>query len=371
MLVRSRRALRVPRTRAVATGALVALAAALTTAPRAEAQPYSSLTFFGDSFTDMGMAEVLWTLAGGPLSPIPNPSPSPPYWPGPTPGGPGNNTDGPTWARYFAAGLGRAGDANSAITLGTPAGNNFAVSGARTDFTGSAGTPTGLLAQLSLFNGVSPIPGLIPGLTPRTIDPTGLYVVWAGVNDIRAFADAPPADVNAALQQSVNNVAQTVGALAAGGARSFLVPLAPNSSIVPEVALNPGVALLRSQYTTTFNTLLRGALAQLATGNPGSRFYSFDLTNAYAAIAADAAAGGPQYGITNLTTPCFLNFGTPAQIPCDQSLFADALHPTTAAQRVVGQVALQAVVPEPGTVTLLAGGLALLGAGAARRRRAA
>jgi outer membrane lipase/esterase len=251
---------------------------------------------------------------------------------------------------------------------GLPTGNNFAISGARTGVLGTAGLPIGLLSQYGLFNGISPVPALIPAPAPRAVDPTGLYVIWGGVNDIRDFAGAPPVDPVAALQGSVANVAFLAQQLALGGARSFLIPHAPNSSVVPEVAGDPAAAALRAAFTATFNGFLDAALGQLALAFPTAHFDTFDIDPLYAAVAADAATGGHVYGFTNVTTPCLPGFGAPPS-DCDKALFSDRLHPTTRAQRFVAVVGAQAVVPEPATVALVASGLALLAVGARRTRR--
>jgi phospholipase/lecithinase/hemolysin len=60
-------------------------------------------------------------------------------------------------------------------------------------------------------------------------------------------------------------------------------------------------------------------------------------------------------------------------------VFFDGLHPSSAAHQLIGNAAYQlvafdqnvAVVPEPATIALVGGGLLVLGAGAARRRRRA
>src|SRR5690349_17724735 len=112
-----------PRRWSLAIASAVALL--VVTPPIASAQRYSSLTFFGDSFTDMGMADLLAALGG-----IPDPTSTPPY-------APGTFTNGPTWAGYFAQLLGHPADAAPALA----GGNNFAIGGARTGLLGTGGFP--------------------------------------------------------------------------------------------------------------------------------------------------------------------------------------------------------------------------------------
>jgi len=83
-----------------------------------------------------------------------------------------------------------------------------------------------------------------------------------------------------------------------------------------------------------------------------------------AAVRVDALTnGGAVYGITNVLTPCG-PFPGSIGIPCNVSLFSDALHPSARAHELLGLAAFAAVVPgtvpEPGSLALLGLGLALL-----------
>lgn len=85
-------------------------------------------------------------------------------------------------------------------------------------------------------------------------------------------------------------------------------------------------------------------------------------------------AGGA-YGITNVTAPRIKPGSVSGQyffvdatdLNCSISQFSDPLHPTELAHRLIGQMALAAAVPEPGSVVLvlMAGSLLVVG----RRRR--
>lgn len=343
-----------------------AIAAALTAATPAAAvaQPFSSLTFFGDSYTDSGNGDILATLLGAP-----DPTPSPPY-------APGYISNGPTWAAYFAAALGRPGDAAPALL---PFGaRNYAIGTARTGLTGGFGAvPLGMLSQLGVHNGACAFgPVCPPG---RAGDPTGLYTLFGGGNDVfDAAALASAADREAALQAAVNNLATIATALYAGGARSFLVPNVSDVGQFPAGLANPAGPARLGALSARFNDLLAARLALLDATLPGSTFYGLSLDALFDNIRRDARTGGARYGITNTTVPCFpppFGAGLPS---CEGSAFVDPLHATTAVHELIAEAAYRRVVfgvdvvaiPEPATVVLLAGGLVLIAAwGRARSAR--
>ena len=76
-----------------------------------------------------------------------------------------------------------------------------------------------------------------------------------------------------------------------------------------------------------------------------------DLDSLMKALVNDALNnGGALYGITNVSTPCGAFPGS-IGIPCNVSLFSDALHPSARAHQLLGDAALRAV-PEPATLAL-------------------
>src|SRR5262249_55921884 len=161
--------------------------------PVAALAQFSSVTFFGDSFTDTGNGDILSTMFLGT-----DLTPTPPY-------APGRASNGPVWADYFAASLGHSADAAPSLA----GGRNFAVGTARTGLNGASGFPVGVLSQLGT---------LYPG-APFT-DPTGLYVIFAGSNDVfDAALLASASDQNAALAAAVDNIALAATTLYGDGAR--------------------------------------------------------------------------------------------------------------------------------------------------------
>jgi outer membrane lipase/esterase len=323
--------------------------------PLAAGAQFTSLTFFGDSFSDTGNGDILAAALG-----VADPTPSPPY-------APGVISNGPVWVNYFAAALARPTDALPALPPFNA--RNYAIGTARTGLVGTGGLPVGMLSQLGLHDGISPLPGV--ALTPRTGDPTGLYSLFGGSNDVLDAAQLSTAGAReVALQAAVGNLATLAQALYARGARTFLMPSLADVGLSPAgLASGAAGSQLLGSLTDRFNVLLAGRLGTLSASLPGSTFYGLRLDTLFDNILLDAAAGGTRYGFTNVTTPCL----TPGVPTCAGALFADALHPTTAAHQLIAQAAVQRVrfgvdvaplatttVPEPATFLLVAGGLLVL-----------
>lgn len=311
--------------------------------------PYSSLTFFGDSYVDTGNLAL---LTGG-LQPS-----SPPYFPG-------HFSNGPVFTEYLAQGLGRPGDAAPAF-IARAASGNYAIGGARTNGSIPPGTATQVGSYLTR-----------PGATPTTVtDPTGLYVLFAGGNDLRdAGSLTDPAARQAAAAAAAQRVITQAGQLGVAGARNVLLFTLPSLSVTPEARGIPGRPAIDDALAAAFNGTLAAGIAGLQASLPGATVFNFRLDNLYANILADAASGGALYGLTNLTTPCL----APGAPSCDVSVFADDLHPTTRMHQFIGSAVATyvttgrnvALVPEPATFVLVGIGAAALAGHAVRRRRAA
>jgi outer membrane lipase/esterase len=314
-----------------------ALAAVLPAA--AAAQAPSRLTFFGDSFTDTGNGDIL-------TFPL-DLTPTPPY-------APGVITDGPNWAQLFAGRVGRAGDAAPSLA----GGRNYAIGTARTGPNGAI-PGIGMLAQVGAFSATAPV-----------IAPAELFVLYGGANDVFDAGDLGTAPAQeAAITAAVDNLFAEANGLYLLGARNILIPNVADVSLAPEALTSPAGLARLSELSDLFNQLLATRIAALSV-LPGLSVFDLSLDTLFDNIVADAGRGGSLYGITNLTVPCFL--APPGA--CAQSAFVDNLHPTTVVHELIADAAFRRVVqgvdvaaiPEPSTVVLLAGGLALL-AGVARR----
>lgn len=326
--------------RAAAAGAIAVTSLAI--ASPVAAQVPTSITFFGDSFVDTGNGDILAALLLGT-----DLTPSPPY-------APGRASNGLVWSDYLALSLGHPLNAAPSL-LG---GRNFAVGTATTGQFGAGGASIGMLSQYASQSGA--------------LDPTGLYVLFGGANDLLGYTGLSPIARDAAIQASVGNLGYIVQHLYAQGARNFLIPNLPDVGLTP-YALSSANSAVLSSSTLQFNQYLAQGMAGLGAILPGSNLMSLNLYNLYQNIRTDAANGGSVYGFTNTTVPCLF-----APVSCSDAVFADPLHPTTGAHKIIADAAFQrvvygedvSVVPEPASVVLMGCGLLALGV-AARRKRAA
>ena len=314
--------------------------------------PFTSLTFFGDSYVDTGN---LGQILGRPQPP------TPPY-------ATGRFSDGAVWVDYLALRLERPQDAAAAFALQRPSGN-YAVAGART----TGGSPPGTDLQIGRYLARS-------GVTPGSLtDPTGLYALFGGGNDLRDAGDmADPESRRASAAAAAQRLVGQAGQLSGAGARSVLLFSFPSLGATPEAQRIAGRPAILDELARVFNNTLAAGIADLQVAQPLTTFFNLRLDDLFANILADARSGGVQYGLTNVGTPCLPPLAPVGAPSCRVSVFADDLHPTTRTHALIADAAHRyvvtgqnvAVVPEPTTVVLLGGGLVLLGA-VARRRRAA
>ena len=238
----------------------------------------------------------------------------------------------------------------SASVASFAGGTNYAFGGART---GTAQTPPGVLAQVA---------GLWSPANPMA-DATGLYVVVGGGNDMRDARGAASTDLSrqAAANAAATNIFNSVALLAGKGATTVLISTLPDLGGSPE-AVSLGLVSQSTDATLRYNAAVAGLEAQLEALFADLDVIVLDMYGVGVSVRNDALNnGGALFGITNVTTPCFF-VGS-----CSTALFSDGLHPTSAAHALIGAAAIDAVVPVPATVALLAAGLLLLGA---QRRRA-
>lgn len=337
---------------------------------------YAGLVFFGDSISDTGNVRSL-TIAGG----SPNPFPS-------FPGALGRFSNGKVWTEYLAEGLGFPANANpsnlifngtAAVPIGPPTGGqNFSFGGARTLLDGGAGPGTGLFAQLLAWDGTASV--FSTGALTRAANPDALYVVLAGANDLRVARSDATLDVLERVQaaaKTAENIKNVLALLAQAGARHFLISSLPDLGKTPEAVLL-GKTSESTEVTLAFNTALglfsAGLDAFFLGGGIDLDIRTMDLYGLNEAVVDDARNnGGAKYGITNVSTPCInpvapgrYFFPGSTDINCDISAFSDPLHPSAASHRLIGQLALNTAIPEPGSMALVLLGVVMV-AGLRRR----
>lgn len=262
--------------------------------------------FFGDSLTDSGLYAPFLPPGAGRFTTNP----------------------GPVWAEVFAAQHGWNG---APVTQG---GSNFAAGGARvTQLPGIPPSPPTdnappLRTQISNYLAMN-------GGVAQT---NSLHFVWAGANDIFFIAPTPAA-ATAYLQQTTAEAAVEIGRLAAAGARYIVVMNVPDIGATPfgQSQGAAGAAGL-TQLSSGYNNLLFGSLAA-----GGVQVLALDTFSLLREIQAD-----PQrYGFTNASLPAC---GATPSLLCTEAnliapgasetfVFADGVHPTTGAHRVIAEFA--------------------------------
>lgn len=289
----------------------------------AQASAYSALYVFGDSLSDTGN---VFAATGGT-------NPPPPYFNG-------RFSNGPVWVETLSTNLG-LGAVNPSL-LG---GKNFAWGGATT-----GGTPPPAIPGTSLTQQVA---GYLVGVG-GVADASGLYVVWGGGNDVRAGN----------ITNSVANISAMITSLAGAGVTTFLVPNLPNIGLTPDaIAGGPGVVAGATFLSTTFNAQLAAALPGLAAGL-SVNIISLDVFG----FLNNTIANSPGNGFTNTTNKC-LDTAVPSLCANPNNyIFWDGIHPTAAAQALLGNFATATVIPVPAAAWLFVSAFAALGA---LRRKAA
>ena len=262
---------------------------------------------------------------------------------------------GPVWSELVAQYYGVNGRPSNA------GGTIYAQGGARVAGTPGVNTPTGqadrpIATQVTEFLTANP-----------TADPNALYAVWAGANDVffNLGAFQAGAITQAQLQTNVLAAAtaeiQQIARLRAAGARYIMVFTLPDIGTAPafagSAATSGAVTALAGGYNTTLLTGLAGA---------GIRVIPVDSFSLLAEIRANPGS----FGISNVTTPACGAFppittaATANSLFCNASslvtpgadrthLFADGVHPTSAAHAIIAQFA-QALIEGPTQYGLLA-----------------
>ena len=182
-------------------------------------------------------------------------------------------------------------------------------------------------------------------------DPNALYTMWIGANDLLA-ATANPATAQVVVATAATNEVAQIKALQAAGAKTIVVFNLPDVGKTP-AAMSQGAAASAgiTQLTQVYNGILSGGLAQANRGIVPIDTY---------ALLNEVIASPGTYGFTNVTTPACTTSSsltcTPATLrdpnAASTYLFADGIHPTTAAHALLGQYAIS-VITAPQQISLL------------------
>ncbi|HEX4858372.1 MAG TPA: autotransporter domain-containing protein [Usitatibacteraceae bacterium] len=287
-----------------------------TAATGASAVPFSGVYVFGDSLSDAGTYRPGLSVALGSAAAA-------------AALGRFTTNPGPVWAELIATTYGGNGAPSNA------GGGNYAQGGMRValpspaSLVGPGGAQRPVSTQITEF------------LTPRngTADPNALYAVWVGANDLFSNLGLFQAGAidQATLQSNVLAAANAeiaqIARLRAAGARYILVFNIPDVGATPQFAgpLAGSVTALSAGYNVTLFTGLQAT---------GVKVIPVDAF----ALLTDVRANASAFGFTNITTPACLPAGSSsltcsaANIPAGAAtsyLFADGVHPTTGAHKIV------------------------------------
>ena len=213
-------------------------------------------------------------------------------------------------------------------------------------------------AQIAQLQGAGYSAAQIQALTPQitqqvTATVNQQVMTAAGVSTLET-ADQAQANVAAAAQQEV----KLIGQLKAAGAKNILVFNLPNIGVTPEaLAQGADAASSLTGLSLVFNNQLNTGIGQLGKG--------IIPVNTYRLIN-EVVANPQAYGFTNVTTPACGAGSSSVQCGPEGSglpytyasgtnktyLFADGVHPTTAADVLLSQSVL-AELAAPGYVSML------------------
>lgn len=293
-----------------------AIAAAVVAAPVAHAQDFGAVISFGDSLSDVGNIAAVQGLP---------------------PGSSFTTNPDPVHSELLAEAFGLS----QAPSLA--GGSNYAWGGA-------------CVTSLCL----NPVPG-VPGQIDAYLAANGgqaqagaLHTVWGGANDVFATLALDPANAPANTQAAAAALGGQVLRLQQAGADMIVVYNLPDLGATPQFAPLNGTGAI-TQVTTLYNASLDGVLAQAGEG-----IVPINTFGLIRELAADPA----RYGLTNVTDPACTpanavacgpeGSGYPATYPDgagETYLFADGVHPSGAAHRMLANVVL-ATLAAPQQVAL-------------------
>lgn len=303
---------------------IITAAIAFCCATSAWASSYSNVYVFGDSLSDAGAFSNFVAAIGRPTA------------------NKFTNNPGTVWAENIGNSYGVAVTPGYALNPATAVfsatgGNDYAIGGARITLTPGVFSASPAIAAniVSLTKQVSTHLGQTGGVA----NPGALYLFWGGANDVFYQAGAvglglPVANAAAAVGAAAADAVAQIQRLQAAGARNLVVLALPDMGINPyATSLGAAGAGLLSGLSGGYDTALKQGLSAAGVNN----IAYLDPRGLFADISARPAA----YGFSNTSIPACgasssLGCGAAQQIPGSSTyLFADGVHPSAAAQRII------------------------------------
>lgn len=166
-------------------------------------------------------------------------------------------------------------------------------------------------------------------LANHQINPNALYTVWIGANDLLAVAQNP-ANATSVITAAAQNTVGTVKTLHDNGAKVILVPNLPDVGLTPQ-ATALGINAQATAATQLYNSsIYNGLLTTSANVVPLDTF----------SLLQEVAQNPSIYGFSNTTsTACTGSSAICTDKGGSDYLFADGIHPTGKAHKVVGDYA--------------------------------
>lgn len=262
-------------------------------------QNFDNIYVFGDSLSDDGNA---FNYTSGQVPP------SPPYYQG-------RFSNGPVWVEDLAVDLGLT---PNPLT-------NFAVGGATTGSTNTINSNLpGLQQEISTFTTVN-----------STADPSSLYVIWAGANDFLGGNVTDPTI-------PINNLSTAVTSLANVGAKNIMVVNLPNLGSTPGTNTNSQISNSLNTLTAVFNSELATSLNSLGKSE-NINIVDLDINS----FENNIINNPTPYGFTNVTQSCLDTSNLTVCSNPSSYLFWDSLHPTSAANQLIGNFAYTTLTSIP------------------------
>ena len=234
------------------------------------------------------------------------------------------------------------------------------------DLTGIDYACGGSTTNSPVGNGVTYAPSLAQQvnhyIATKPVDPNALYFIWSGANDIlKLLTDPthPPSELQLLITANTAaiNISNEIVKLNARGARRFVVLSLPNIGYTPAIlSLNsPTLEAEMKTVTFTFNSMLNQQLGEVIKRTQVKVLYfdTYDLLdNVIAATMAGQAytVAGQTFKFTNFNGAACGMIGSsfvPA-ILCQSTgtgfIFADDLHPTGTAHRLLSLAVEEAIL---------------------------